>query len=239
MAKTLNRIYDVTRSKEILWMYIPNEISSNEWFKETMTPNFGATRKPVYAPSESLTALYDTRPVSENEVYLADLRVRLYFRSFGYFGAGYTPAYLLVNGSHGGMGGAGIRVAELYLNRAEANIRKYISTGESQLRQEALQDINTLRMSRYDSRKAYVAVDITDPTALLDFYKDERRREFPFEEGHRWFDLRRYGMPAISHYYEEAAGTGQTYTLAQGDSRYTLPIPMAVLERNARLTQNP
>ncbi|HWW39760.1 RagB/SusD family nutrient uptake outer membrane protein, partial [Pedobacter sp.] len=105
-------------------------------------------------------------------------------------------------------------------------------------RTSALQDLNTLRMSRYDTRQAYVPVNITDKTQLLNFCRDERRREFPFD-GHRWFDLRRYGMPSISHFYEEVPGTGQTFTLAKGDDRYTFPIPQEVLDRNGELTQNP
>ncbi|MCZ4245124.1 RagB/SusD family nutrient uptake outer membrane protein [Pedobacter punctiformis] len=230
-----NRIYDATRSKEVLWSYIPNLASQDEWFRESgMTPSY-TLYKPVYAPSESLMALYETRPTTENAVYLADLRARLYFKFVSIF----TSKGLVVINCNGAPGGAGLRVAELYLNRAEANIRKFISTGNAQFRLDALKDINALRMSRYDIRKAYVAIDIADPTALLNFYKDERRREFPFEEGHRWFDLRRYGMPSISHFYEEVAGTGQIYTLVQGDSRYTLPIPAAVLQRNGVLTKTP
>jgi hypothetical protein len=230
-----NRIYDATRSKEVLFSYIPNLASQDEWFRESgMTPSY-SLYKPVYAPSESLMALYETKPTTENAIYLADLRARLYFKFVSLF----TSKGLIVVNCNGAPGGAGLRVAELYLNRAEANIRKFIKTGIGQFRIDALTDINALRMSRYDNRKTYTAIDITDPTALLNFYKDERRREFPFEEGHRWFDLRRYGMPSISHFYEETVGSGQVYTLAEGDSRYTLPIPAAALALNGNLTKTP
>ena len=230
-----NRIYDATRSKEVLWCYIPNWASQDEWFRETgMTPSY-SLYKPVYAPSTSLMGLYETKPTTENAVYLADLRARLYFKFVSIF----TSKGLLVINCNGAPGGAGLRVAELYLNRAEANIRRYIKAGNTQFRIDALNDINTLRMSRYDNRKPYLAIDITDPIELLNFYKEERRREFPFEEGHRWFDLRRYGMPSISHFYEEGVGSGQVYTLAQGDNRYTLPIPAAVIQRNGALTKTP
>ena len=47
---------------------------------------------------------------------------------------------------------------------------------------------------------------------------DDRAREFPLE-GHRWFDLRRTAQPAITKTYD-----GQTYTLSQNESRYTLPF---------------
>jgi hypothetical protein len=138
----------------------------------------------------------------------------------------------------GGQGGAGLRVAELYLNRAEASIQRYMQSGNVADRTSALYDINTLRSSRYDTRQPYVAIDITDGQDLLAFCRDERRREFPLE-GHRWFDLRRYGMPAISRTYAEEPGVVQTFSLSQGDARYVLPIPKAVLDKNGLLTQNP
>jgi tetratricopeptide (TPR) repeat protein len=232
----LNRIYDITRSKEVLWTYRPIDGGTLEWFKPSAEPNYSSTYKPVFCPSSALMALYDTRPLADNAVYIADLRPRLYFEYSAYFNPDFSFGFANVNG---GMGGAGIRVAELYLNRAESNIHKFISTGNDALRQAALNDINTLRASRYDTRKPYVAVDIVDGNALLNFYKEERRREFPFEEGHRWFDLRRYGMPSFSHEYAETAGTAQIFTLTKGDSRYTLPIPLEVLQRNGELTQNP
>jgi len=233
----LNRIYDVTRSKEVLWSYRPTDGGTSEWFKGNSTPDYSSTYKPVYAPSSDLMNLYETRPLPDSTTYLADLRPRLYFVYYGYINfSNFSVNFINVNG---GMGGAGIRVAELYLNRAEANIHKFIDSGNDAFRVAALSDINTLRMSRYDPRKPYVTINIADGNALLNYYKEERRREFPFEEGHRWFDLRRYGMPSISHYYEEVVGTGQTYTLAQGDSRYTLPIPLEVLQRNGELIQNP
>lgn len=229
-----NTIYDPIKSKEIIWAYEPNLVVEREVFVTGSTLSFTAVLGPPYAPSSELIALYDSRPVSANEIYLGDLRARLYYIAVV---GGFTvipPATILANFkvSNGGKGGGGLRVAELYLNRAEANIRK----GGAGL-QSALNDLNTLRASRYDTRQAYIPVNITDAQELLSFYKEERRRELAFE-GHRWFDLRRYGMPSISHYYEEIPGAGQTYTLAEGDSRYTLQIPEVVMKRNPLLVQN-
>ena len=58
---------------------------------------------------------------------------------------------------------------------------------------------------------------------------DDRAREFPLE-GHRWFDLRRTAQPAITKTYD-----GQTYTLSQNDSRYTLPFPQSAVNDNPEL----
>ncbi|MBB6502521.1 RagB/SusD family nutrient uptake outer membrane protein [Pedobacter cryoconitis] len=237
-SDNLNKIYDPSVSSEIIWAYAPYNTGEDQILKAGgLNPAYSATYSPPYAVSPDLWNLYEKYGTANNAIYLGDLRSRIYFSCYGY--VIYVPPYPVTYLPYaGGMGGEGFRVAELYLNRAEANIRKFISTGNDALRLSALQDINTLRTSRYDPRQAYVPINITDATQLLNFYKDERRREFPFE-GHRWFDLRRYGMPSISHYYEEVAGSGQTFTLAQGDNRYTLPIPQEALDRNGALTQNP
>lgn len=74
---------------------------------------------------------------------------------------------------------------------------------------------------------------------LLTFYKEERRRELAFED-HRWFDLRRYGMPEITHVYQGSESEiPATYVLPQGGDRYVLPIPRSVLDKNYNLEANP
>ncbi|WP_316834249.1 RagB/SusD family nutrient uptake outer membrane protein [Pedobacter nutrimenti] len=242
VGNNLDRIYDPATSAEVIWAYVPitGNGAEGQFLKSSLIPNYNLTRNPPYAVSPDLLNLYDSKGVDANDTYIGDLRPRLYFNCAAIL-VGFIPpstGVFTYKSYAGGMGGSGIRVAELYMNRAEANIQQFMSTGNDALRVSALQDLNTLRMSRYDTRQTYVPVNITDKTQLLNFYRDERRREFPFD-GHRWFDLRRYGMPSISHFYQEVAGTGETFTLAQGDSRYTFPIPQEVLDRNGELTQNP
>ena len=60
---------------------------------------------------------------------------------------------------------------------------------------EALKDLNELRRNRIEG---YSDVSISDPVLLLEEIRKERRLELA-REGHRWLDLRRYGMPSISH----------------------------------------
>ncbi len=240
-----NRIYDPAISKEIIWSYRPIGAGTgdvqDEIFKSGLSPLYSNSLNPPYSVSSELLNLYDNRPITDTAVYLGDLRGRIYFNVMLYF-IQTAPVQIYgfkFYGGTNGAGAAGIRVAELYLNRAEAKIQKAIKSGNAALLNEALNDINTLRSSRYDARKPYQNVTIPNPQDLLSFCRDERRREFPLEGGHRWFDLRRYGMPAMTHYYEEEAGVGQTATLAQGDNRYTLQIPNEVLNRNGNLVQNP
>ncbi len=122
-----------------------------------------------------------------------------------------------------------IRISEAYLNRAEAYARQKKQT-------EALSDLNTLRRYRIEG---YEDVAIADEATLLDEIHLERRRELCFDEL-RWFDLRRYGMPSISHKYKVTEyDPWVVYTLEEKDPLYTIPIPESAISSNVLLKQNP
>ena len=75
-----------------------------------------------------------------------------------------------------------------------------------------------------------------DAEELLAFCLRERRRELCFEGNHRWFDLRRLGMPEIKHVFlDQDNGYGTEYVLQKEDPRYVLPIPDEVTKRNPNL----
>ena len=122
-----------------------------------------------------------------------------------------------------------IRSAELYLNKAEA---------EAMLdKAEAIQTIKTLLNNRFEG--GIPDIDGLSGKDLVSFIRDERRRELCFE-AHRWFDLRRYGMPSISHDYKARSSLPWvTYTLREKDPLYTLPFPTTVFKNNIQLKQNP
>lgn len=122
------------------------------------------------------------------------------------------------------------------MNRAEANIRLFLENGNENLRISALTDLNYLREHRF--RQPYEDVNITDGQTLLEFCLDERRKELAFDD-HRWFDLRRCGMPEMIHEVTINKGQVQEYRLAKGSDRYVLPIPKKVLDKNPALVQNP
>ncbi|WP_160710780.1 RagB/SusD family nutrient uptake outer membrane protein [Chitinophaga solisilvae] len=130
-----------------------------------------------------------------------------------------------------------MRTAEAYLNRAEACIQLYRTKGDAGAAQLALNDLNKLRITRIDNGH-FAEWTLMPGDALLAKYREERRRELFHEAGHRWFDLRRYGMPAIRHIYMPDLYTQQIYELKKGDPQYTLPIPREALIRNPKLQQN-
>ena len=125
------------------------------------------------------------------------------------------------------------RTAELYLNRAEAYAQKY-QAGDASAATAAAADLNKLRANRLATPDTYSAASADE---LLTFCREERRRELCFEK-HRWFDLRRWGMPSIQHTYIDANGVRSTYTLQQGDLGYVWPIPESAIELNSELKQN-
>ena len=122
-----------------------------------------------------------------------------------------------------------VRASEALLNRAEAYVQMN-KTGD------ALKDLNDIRRRRITG---YADVSISDKKVLLQEIRDERRKEFCYE-GFRWFDLRRYGRPAITHRYQhEVTESILQYTLEEKDAAYTLPFPTGLMLRNPALSQNP
>lgn len=127
----------------------------------------------------------------------------------------------------------GFRVEEAFLNRAEA----YAHLSQPA---NALADLNTIRKTKFDASFSsdsdyykYTSVEFDTQEKVVQVVKDERRREL-FGEFHRWYDLRRYGMPEIIHTYKS-----ETYTLSEKDPRYILQIPQIELDYNPLMQKNP
>lgn len=135
-----------------------------------------------------------------------------------------------------------IRLAEAYLNRAEA----LVMLGREN---EAKADLHALRLKRFtagtidDEQIAETGQD------LVNYVREERRREFAFE-GHRWFDLRRYAVAAkwpmqkqiVHNNYTDSVLDG-AYVLDVYDEDYAyyiLPLPEGEIVLNGgMLKQNP
>ncbi|MCT4615874.1 MAG: RagB/SusD family nutrient uptake outer membrane protein [Marinifilaceae bacterium] len=122
--------------------------------------------------------------------------------------------------------GFGFRTAEAYLNKAEALCHidgKYT---------EATSVIEDMRAFRY-KKGTDLTANAKDQAEALDIVKKERRLELCFE-GFRWFDLRRWGRPSITHNYtvSSVASASNKYVLEENDPAYTLPLPTYVRDVN-------
>ncbi|MBO9731570.1 MAG: RagB/SusD family nutrient uptake outer membrane protein [Chitinophaga sp.] len=186
----------------------------------------------AYGISHDLARCFDTSDL-RSQVYFCPLPEFLKLFVPGDYNFNKTISDYAVVGSDMG---TSWRSSEAYLNRAEAYIQKY-KKGDASGAAEALKNLNTLRVNRY-AKGSYVNWTIETPDKLLEMCRTERRRELFHEAGHRWFDLRRYGMPSISHIYAPTPSTTTVYTLAKRDPQYVLPIPIEVLQRNTSMPQN-
>lgn len=235
-------VYSMTNSEEVLWAGLC------DWFTNANSHKY------AFTPSDELMALYHEDV--DNDV--VDLRgdytnrssvgrgLNIYF-VYGtervYDATGntllYTDRFVSYTDKCGDYDydiSGGIRLSEVYLNRAEAYIRRYMQTNDVSDAERALADLNYLRQNRF--AEGYVDKDLADfatPQDLLDFCLRERRRELVEEGNHRWFDLRRLGMHEIRHVYVSEEEQETEYILQEADSRFVLPIPEAVKQRNPSL----
>lgn len=106
-----------------------------------------------------------------------------------------------------------LRIAEQYLIRAEARAQRNELEG-------ALADLDAVR-----DRAGLTASTATSQSDILLAIENERRLELAFEP-HRWYDLVRTGRAATVLGVTDA-------------KRYLLPIPIAELNADASLEQNP
>jgi len=117
-----------------------------------------------------------------------------------------------------------MRLAELYLIRAEANM--LLSAGNTN---SAIGDLNIIRQ-----RAGVGDLPFTLTSGeVIDAVAEERRRELLTEGAHRWFDLKRTG---------KASGVLSAIPYKQpwkGDYQLLYPIPKEEIDANIRLTQNP
>lgn len=187
---------------------------------------FATGAKGAYPVSASMKAMYDTGDLrgGANGAYIRNLG------SF-FFGGGkrYVP-YKAYDSSTTGRHGKAIRTAEAYLNRAEANAH----LGKLD---EAKADLEMIRKNRFTAA-AYTPLTAASSEEVLQAVKDERRRELCFEQ-QRWFDLRRWDRPSITHRYTpdlNNLSVYETFVLEQNDPAYTLPLPLAVIENDPLIT---
>ncbi|MFD2555248.1 RagB/SusD family nutrient uptake outer membrane protein [Sphingobacterium tabacisoli] len=128
----------------------------------------------------------------------------------------------------------GLRLAEMYLIRAEANARLANTA-------EAIKDLEALRVKRMPIEEAKIT--ITDKNLLVKFVIEERLREFALQ-GQRWFDMRRLSVDPIfagkeyTHIYYDADGKEKERIILRPE-RLTMRFPEKVMSENPGMINNP
>jgi tetratricopeptide (TPR) repeat protein len=111
------------------------------------------------------------------------------------------------------------RLAEMYLNRAEA----YAKQGKDQL---AIDDVNTIRRrAGLTGTDLYAVGSLRGRSSVLQVVLDERRLEFAFEGGQRRDDLLRNNLPMIRT-YGKAGQPGSNITVQPTDARVVYYLPL-------------
>ncbi len=229
---TDNAYYEFTsyQSPEVIWLYGSILDLVGQRTSPYLVTSANSIQRRAFKASDALLASFhaddlrkdryivrelkqDTRNPSNNEYYDTYL-------SFGKFKTSNSAPT-----TSGNYFALSFRVSEAYLNFAEA-------AAKSNAGEDAIRVMNTLLAKRYSDPASYADLSTLTGEALVNRIREERRKELCFE-GQRWFDLRRYGMPSFTRTWK-----GQTYTLAEEDRSYTMPIPNEVLEGD-RIEQNP
>jgi tetratricopeptide (TPR) repeat protein len=126
-----------------------------------------------------------------------------------------------------------LRLAEIYLNRAEAHAKM----GNGQL---ALDDVNRIRTRAGLSGEAlYTGTDLKGHASVLDVVLEERRLELAFES-QRKYDVFRNNQAMVRDYPGYHLLSGQiSQVIAPTDPRVVYFIPQQELVLNPNLVQNP
>ena len=225
--------YPTYSSSETIWPY-GNVTDMFEWTYDganSTNSNTGNKMHAYFQASEELLGTFVDYDLRLNRYIVkapAGNSGELMPMAFGKVNVG-TTYYLPQHAT--GIFGRCLRLSEAYLNYAEA----MAMTGTAGM-DEATAALNELRAKRFDPED-YEEESFDTPEELVQFIRDERRRELCFE-GHRWFDLRRWGMPSFTHKWHDNAESTSTFRLEENDLLYTLPLPDEALQMNTSLEQN-
>lgn len=126
-----------------------------------------------------------------------------------------------------------LRLAEMYLNRAEANAK----LGNPQ---QAIDDVNRIRRrAGLEGNELYTVGNYKHNSSLMDVVLEERRLELAFE-GHRKYDLLRNDRPINRSYPGVHLDPGENSQVIQpSDPRVVFYIPQSEMQLNENLEQNP
>ncbi len=127
-----------------------------------------------------------------------------------------------------------LRLAEMYLNRAEANAK----LGNDQA---ALDDVNIIRQrAGLSGGDLHTIANVAAAgKTVLDVVLEERWLELAFE-GHRVYDLFRNNRPMVRNYPGSHVVNGNVnQTVQPTENKIIFFIPQSEIDKNPKLTQNP
>ncbi len=149
----------------------------------------------------------------------SDLRKMCFFR-------GNSNGFYSFKGSYEDGGDAcnyvGIATDEMFITRAEC----YARSGD---KEKAIQDLNTLLISRYKKNR-FVPYLSSNTQDILGLILHERRKELIGRGNIRWMDLKRLNLEPAYAKTLSRIYMGKTYTLPPNDDRYALLLPQGIID---------
>ncbi len=192
---------------------------------------------PPYVPTASFKAAFDTKdPRFGYSISGGGSGVQKYVEGYG-GDAGTSSGVAYFNNARI------LRLADVKLLKAEALIQSGGAVGD------AIKLINEVRARARNSASPASAIPAdrsvaeTNRTTILQWIIEERRLELAFEEGHRWFDLRRWHTGGILQTVYGKDLTTWDFSSARPDFAFkaknlNLPLPTSELQLNTNLKQN-
>lgn len=213
LAEDLSRVFEPNNKEAIL-----------QFFTDPSIPPYNATLEGLKLVPRATSIRFYLRDEFVNAIPYEDLRKRSWIDSIQVNGEKkyYARKYRL----GGGMGTPGgsvpqyytpFRLGEQYLIRAESRLRLQDFAG-------AKNDLDELRI-----RAGIGKVDDISAAGITSYLFYENMVEFMFEGGHRWFDIKRWGI---------ADSVNSKIKTDWKSFRGVFPLPAAELQRNPLLVQN-
>lgn len=259
-------MFDIDKNKEIVFTF-GNDYGNIDYFAFTASGKFGfrssyrkqssiiqAYKMPfqpkdpendpdgppqwVYDDADNDIFITEIENELDEEVY--DLRLRAYFERTNVSKSDYNYYLPIKFNQISGFVYQSFRECwrsvEVVLNVAEAYARQ--ANGISN---DALKLINRLRKNRIrtDMYEELTASHFSSKDELIRFIWQERRRELCFEENHRFWDLRRQGMPRLYHRWSDLENAQSTYMLPAKSNNYVMAIPRSEYVSNDLIENNP
>jgi hypothetical protein len=209
---TLNSLSNVfmASSNETIFQLLPVSTTINTYEGSIFIPT-NTTAKPTYAVASTLANAFEPNDMRK-QIWLGSNMIsgQIYY---------YPNKYKVKTGAVKTENNIVLRLAEVYLNRAEARVQQNNIA-------DALLDLNIIRF-----RAGLTNLTISDKSQLLSAIAQERRIELFCEWGHRWFDLKRTNQAT------SILGPLKGNSWQATDILY--PIPFQEILYNQFLTQNP
>lgn len=174
-----------------------------------------------FAPTDKLRATFDAANDIRFPVYFGQSGTAWFIRK--YFGSALGGRINDVKV---------MRIAEMHLIRAEALAELSNTPGDANF-VAATAELNLLRSRRING---YTNQTFATKAELLDAILNERYRELCFE-GFRFWDHKRRGLP-ITRLTSDVDGLNWL-TLPADNFRFAMPIPVAEMQANPNMVQNP